>query len=64
MNYIKKLEADRVAAEEQRRVAEEQVTELLCYLGSPKFNCGADLDGYVNVDDIIPRLRELRVNLL
>ena len=46
--------------------AAEQAAEMLAYLQSPKFrdNPGSNgLAGYVNVNDLIPRLRDLIATL-
>lgn len=33
------------------------------YLNSDKFRCGNELDGYVNIRDLLPKLAEIRSNL-
>jgi hypothetical protein len=59
MNYIKRLEAERRALETQLFEVRDELTEMLAYLNSPKFQ-GADKD-YVHVStDIFPKLVELR----
>jgi len=37
----------------------ETIFELKIYLQSDKFNCGDDLDGYVNINDVLNRLKGL-----
>ena len=56
MNYIKRLQRDN--AEQATEIADLffHLRDLVSYLQSPKFNCGNDLDGYVNVSDVIARL--------
>ena len=56
MNYIKRLQRDN--AEQATEIAEikQEIRDLVSYLQSPKFNCGNELDGYVNVSDVIARL--------
>lgn len=64
MNYIKALEAER---DEQRLILDrvhEELTDLVAYLNSPKFNCGHDLDKYVNTQDVINRLQNPRFLLI
>ncbi len=56
MNYIKRLQRDN--AEQATEIAEikQEIRDLVGYLQSEKFNCGNELDGYVNVSDVIARL--------
>lgn len=63
MNYIKRLEGEKKDAQEAREKALEALQELEVYLDSAKFRCGDDLDGYVNVSDVVLRLREIRSSL-
>jgi hypothetical protein len=58
-NYIKRLEADRRALECQLIDVRNELTELLTYLNSSKFQ--GDGNDYVHVStDIFPKLAELR----
>lgn len=63
MNYIQFLQDK---TESQSRTMAETVTllsDLMAYLASPKFQ-GPERD-YVHVStDIVPKLREIRLNLL
>lgn len=59
-NYIHTLQAEVKRLEyiiEQNR---EIVNDLRRYLNSSKFHCGNELDGYVNVQDVISRLTDIR----
>lgn len=56
MNYIKKIEGENRNAVEAKEKALEAIKDLECYLESSKFNCGSELDGYVNVKDVLARL--------
>lgn len=59
MNYIKMLEADKAAMAEKLGLLNAELTELMAYLSSTKFQ-GVDND-YVHVStDILPKIREIR----
>lgn len=59
MNYIKMLEADKAAMAEKLGKLNAELTELMTYLSSTKFQ-GMDND-YVHVStDILPKIREIR----
>ena len=58
--YINQLQADLQTAKEDMNAANRQITELMYYLTSDKFNCGSELDGYVNVSDVLTRLANIR----
>lgn len=60
MNYIKRLQGEVKDRQEQREEALEALNDLLEYLGSGKFRCGDDLDGYVSVQDVFNRLAPVR----
>jgi hypothetical protein len=64
MNYIKRLEQEGQDASEKRDKALEALRDLQGYLGSEKFRCGDDLDGYVNVQDVLNRLAHIQDALL
>lgn len=59
MNYIAKLKADVEAAETRIAVLEAGLREIAGYLTSPKFQADGDLRGYVNVRDVLTRIREV-----
>ena len=59
MNYIKKLEKDLEQKTEDLQKIEVAINELKLYLLSEKFRCGSELDGYVNVQDVLHRLEEI-----
>lgn len=63
MNYIKKLQAKVKQHETSKEVAKENLLALQAYLLSDKFNCGDELDGYVNVRDILRWVDRVRGNL-
>lgn len=62
MNYIQKLNDQIAKLDQQRAVAWDQLFELKGYLTSGKFNCGSELDGYVNVADVLNRLAQIDLN--
>ena len=59
MNYIKKLQLDVKNANDNRAEIEAIVNDLSRYLNSNKFNCGDDLDGYVNIKDIFNYINQI-----
>ena len=61
MNYIKKLQA--ASLEQADTIAHYQsiIDDLRRYLESDKFRCGDDLDGYVNVRDVLSYLDAITV---
>jgi hypothetical protein len=59
MNYIKQLEADKVALEQKIAALVSGIQELKEYVSSPKFHCGDPLDGYVSTQDVITRLANM-----
>lgn len=63
MRYINRLEAEAQAANTAAKATREQIDDLVSYLNSSKFRCGDELDGYVNIQDILPRLFEMRSSL-
>jgi hypothetical protein len=59
MNYIHKLQETVDTLSSQKRELQDGIKELKSYLQSSKFNCGDELDGYVNIQDVINRLPEI-----
>jgi len=51
-NFIKNLQADRETMQMAKDDAHMAICDLAQYLNLPKFSCGDELDGYVNVDDV------------
>jgi len=64
MNYIKKLESLNKAHGDTIVNISTRLDNILAYLNSSKFYCGSELDGYVSVQDIMLRLREIRSELI
>lgn len=63
MNYIKRLQLDKIQLETKLLVAMDELAQLQCYLLSPKFQ-GIDND-YVHVrTDLLPRLAHIKDALL
>lgn len=60
MNYIKRLKRENEAKQARIDRLEAALTDLDVYLTSNKFHSGHELDGYVNVKDIILRTTEGR----
>jgi hypothetical protein len=58
MNYIKRLQAQVRALQQEKLALRNGLNELESYLLSPKFSCGNELDGYVNVNDVLNRLSD------
>ena len=51
-NYIKSLKTDNETWQMAADDADMAIMDLACYLTSKKFQCGNDLDGYVNIEDV------------
>ena len=58
MNYIKRLQAQVRALQQEKLALRNGLNELDRYLCSPKFSCGSELDGYVSVNDVRNRLSD------
>jgi hypothetical protein len=56
MNYIHKLQKDNEGLKDEINIIKESLDDLRRYLNSSKFQCGDELDGYVNVKDVLDRL--------
>jgi hypothetical protein len=61
MNYIKRLQGDIAERDTALSEIDEDVSQLVAYLTSDKFACGSDLDGYVNINDVLGRLQNVRL---
>ena len=59
MNYIKRLESYVRTHQESKDNAEREINDLRTYLLSSKFRCGDELDGYVNIQDVLNRLETI-----
>ena len=44
--------------EAEKARALEMLDNVTRYLTSRKFSCGSELDGYVNISDVLPAIRE------
>lgn len=42
---------------------DNNLLEIVSYLNSSKFRCGDELDGYVNINDILSRIQLVRDEL-
>lgn len=58
MNYIKSLQVDIKLKEQKIKDLEDMIYELRKYVLSDKFNSGCELNGYVNIRDILLRTEE------
>jgi hypothetical protein len=58
-NYIHQLQDTVSRLESQVREQRDIVNDLRRYLNSSKFRCGDELDGYVNVSDVLERLKHI-----
>lgn len=63
MNYIQSLQDQVSELRTQKDAVNEQITSLMAYINSPKFQCGDELDGYVNISDVMSRLIEMRSSI-
>ena len=59
MNYIKTLQTDNESLRSVVARNREVVHDLRGYLLSPKFRCGSELDGYVNINDVLRYLERI-----
>jgi len=57
--YINTLQDTVTKVSAERDSYKAMVDDLQHYLTSSKFNCGDELDGYVNVNDVLRRLRNV-----
>ena len=57
-NYIHRLRSENAALAREVATLRHGIAELHCYFALPKFSCGNRLDGYVNIADVLLRLRE------
>ena len=63
MNYIKRLQQLLSSHRNSKEVAQENLADLRRYLLSEKFHCGSDLDGYVNIKDVLRYVDRVRGDL-
>jgi cell division protein FtsB len=59
MNFIQKLQAENKAKAAQVETLRGGFDDLRAYMALPKFASGDRLDGYVNIGDVLLRLREI-----
>lgn len=69
MNYIKRLEAENARRQARLDFVSMELDNIYLYLHSDKFNApdpalADDLDGYVNVQDVLNRLNPIRREVL
>ena len=55
--YINTLQDDLASKTAELDSVKAKLKDLESYLTSSKFHCGDDLDGYVNTQDVLNRLR-------
>jgi hypothetical protein len=60
MNHIHKLQAQVRALKHEQAALQQGITDLVAYITSSKFSCGDELDGYVNMQDVLNRLSDAR----
>lgn len=60
MNHIKRLQADIARLTAERDALLTGLDDIRQYMHHPKFACGDRLDGYVNVSDVLLRIREAK----
>ena len=59
MNNIHTLRSENAALRRELDAVQAGLAALRSYLNSPKFRCGHELDNYVNVSDVLARLRDV-----
>lgn len=64
MKYITVLQYENKELKARAESAKTKMDNLVKYLNSPKFHCGDTLDGYVNVQDVLDVLRDIRTDLI
>lgn len=64
MKRIDQLEKENNELKAKLADTKSKIDELTAYLSSKKFHCGNSLDGYVNTQDVLDQLRDIRVILL
>jgi hypothetical protein len=57
-NYIQRLRSENAALAREVAALRDGIHGLRSYFILPKFYCGDTLDGYVNIADVLLRLRE------
>lgn len=61
MRYINKLQAENEALKDTLKTVDVELTTLLIYLASDKFQ--GELNNYVNSDEMFTRIREIRAKV-
>jgi hypothetical protein len=56
MNFIKQLQSDNADKDQEIKDLRDAIGELRMYMLSDKFNSNCELNGYVNIKDILLRL--------
>jgi predicted RNase H-like nuclease (RuvC/YqgF family) len=64
MNYIKRLEDENKVLKNKMTEVKAKIMELENYLNGPKFHCGDSLDNYVNTQDVIDRIKDIKTDLI
>ena len=60
-NYIHQLQDQVKTLESEKEIIQSGLDELMRYMQSSKFHCGDELDGYVNISDVVSRLVEIKM---
>lgn len=60
MNYIKALQAKVEENQASKEKIDEIINDLYAYMNSKKFNCGDELDNYINTQDVRNYLDQIR----
>lgn len=60
MNYIKALQIKVEENEASKAKINEVINDLYAYMNSKKFNCGDELDRYINTQDVRNYLDQIR----
>lgn len=64
MNYILALKLLNASQTRELQALRAGLDNLKSYLSAPKFRCGDRLDGYVNIADVLDRLRSAESDAL
>jgi hypothetical protein len=62
MNDIKQLETQVRALKAERQTLTNGINDIVAYLNSSKLACGNELDGYVQINDVLRRIADTKSN--
>jgi hypothetical protein len=62
MNHIHRLTAQVRELKAEQQAFAQGISNLVSYLSSSKFSCGSELDGYVQINEVLRRLETAKSN--